>query len=84
MTSIPFSMLEPPAKATCPPPLTANGQLVSFEILTNFEIDVAEVASSLHAGVTSDCWTDQYGIGVYPAVPKMETLPGFKIESKAH
>lgn len=36
-TVIPPSMLDPPAKAACPPPLTANGHWVKRDSNTNVE-----------------------------------------------
>lgn len=73
---IPPSMLDPPAKAACPPPFTANGHCVSLDTKTAAETCTAVAGLNTQKGLTTTCWPAQYALVKfsYVGLPSDSTL----------
>lgn len=82
---IPPSMLDPPAKAACPPPLTANGHCVKRDSRTAVETCCALLGLKIQAGSTVACCAAQYEPvkALYSVLPSESTLPLPKVIFKA-
>ena len=57
---MPPSMLDDPANAAWPPPLTENGHCVRRDIRTAVETSKGFVGAKTHLGLTEFCCADQY------------------------